>query len=117
MALSRRDLSAGLDRLQSPGASRDGEHATKSPCLSIDMIPDFAADAVQEEKLHGIGQGLGAVALQLLIQTGQGVAHGLGADLLAEEFPGDGFQFSGADPVQEELAEGGVHVPTPRLRS
>ena len=76
-------------------------------------LPDLAADTVQEEELHGIGQGLGAITRQLLVQAGQGIAHGLGADLLAEKFPGNGLQFPGADAIQKETAQGGIHIPAP----
>ena len=73
----------------------------------------LAADAVQEEELHGVAQRLGAIAFQLLIQKGQGVAHGLGAHFFTEELSGQAFEFPGAHTVEKKPADGSVHIPAP----
>jgi len=67
----------------------------------------------QKQELHRIGQGLAPVLLQFLVQAGQGGAHGLSAHFLAEQLPGQALGFPGADAVQKEPANSGVHVPAP----
>ena len=76
-------------------------------------FPDLLAEAVQEEKLHGVLNGLILESGQFLSQRQKRSTHRPGTVLFAVNIPGDPLEFPGAHSVEEQTAQGGVHAPAP----